>query len=183
MAGKKEPEPEGPKQVVLEDVRILYRNFSGLPGRFNVAGDRNFNVILDDEVAKAMESEGWNVRWQPPWEEGDPQRPILKVNVKYEGRGGKRTRPPRIVMITSHGKTSLDESMIALLDWAEIEHVDMIINPYPYSVQGRSGYSAYLKSIYVTIREDELELKYLDVPDSAQSAIVKDEGLEEFSGG
>ena len=32
----------------------------------------------------------------------------------------------KIIMITSHGKTILDETSVALLDWAEIQEVDLI---------------------------------------------------------
>jgi hypothetical protein len=162
----------GRKPVFFEGAKILYRNFSGAPGQFNEAGDRNFAVILDEETAKAMAADGWNIRHLKPRNEEDAPQPILKVNVKYHGRDGRPTRPPRVVLITSRGKTMLDESMLAILDWADIENVDMKINPYNYTAQGRSGISAYLSSIYVTIREDQLELKYIDVPDSAQSVIV-----------
>lgn len=175
MAG----EDEGGRQLVtFEGVKIVYRNFSGVPGKFNEAGDRNFNVVLDAETAKAMEKDGWNVKWQPPYNEEEDKRPILKVNVKYRGRGGKPTRAPRVVLITRHGKTLLDESMLPILDWADIMNVDMSISPYNYEALGRTGISAYLRSIYVTIRDDPLEDKYMDVPDSAQSVIVTEPAEE-----
>lgn len=154
--------------IVLEDARILFRNFSGEEGRFNAKGDRNFNVVLDPEVAEAMEKDGWNVKYLQPREEEDQPQPILKVKVKYPSTG---KNPPRIILITSKGKTPLDESMVNILDWAEIELVDMIIRPYEWDINGKTGVTAYLKSIYVTIREDELEKKYIDVPDSAAAAV------------
>lgn len=161
--------------VVLEDRRILFRNFSGEEGRFNAKGARNFNVLLNDDEAVAMLEDGWNVKYLQPREEGDEPQPRLEVSVHF----GKN--PPRIVLITSKGKTPLDESMVSLLDWAEIEMVDMIVRPYSWEVNGRAGVKAYLKSIYVTIREDELERKYIDVPDSAAAAMMsaKEEPDEE----
>lgn len=155
--------------VVLEDRKILFRNFSGEEGRFNAKGQRNFNVLLGDEEAEAMLKDGWNVKYLQPREEGEEPQPRLEVSVHF----GKN--PPRIILITSKGKTPLDESMVSLLDWAEIDNVDMIVRPYEWEVSGRTGVKAYLKSIYVTIREDELEKKYLDVPDSASSAIMQHE--------
>lgn len=155
------------QQVVLEGRRILFRNFEGKEGRFNADGNRNFNVVLESEEAEAMLKDGWNVKYLQPREEGDEPLPRLEVTIKY-GKG----RPPRVILITAKGKTSLDEDMIKLLDWADIENVDMIVRPYEWEVNGKSGVKAYLNSIYVTIREDELERKYMDVPDSAAESIV-----------
>lgn len=176
MAGE---DTRGREQITFEGVKIIFRNFSGVPGKFNEAGDRNFNIVLEDEdVAKAMAADGWNVKWKTPKDDEDPPPPILKVNVKYRDREGKPVRPPRVVLITSHGKTLLEESMLPILDWADIVNVDMTFVPYNYSALGRTGISAYLRSIYVTIRDDPLEDKYMDVPDSAQSVIVTDNAEE-----
>lgn len=162
------PDPRSELQpVVLENHRILFRNFSGEEGRFNAKGNRNFNVLLTDEEAQAMLKDGWNVKYLQSRVDGEPDQPRLEVTVKF----GKK--PPRVILITSRGKTSLDESMVNLLDWAEIETVDMIIRPFFWGpINDKSGVKAYLKAIYVTIREDELEKKYMDVPDSAADSIV-----------
>jgi len=166
MAGRLQP-------VVLENRRILFRNFAGEEGRFNAKGNRNFNVVLEPEEAEAMLKDGWNVKYLQAREEGDEPLPRLEVTVKF----GKI--PPRVILITSRGKTSLDEDMIKILDWAEIENVDLIVRPYEWEVNGKEGVKAYLKSIYVTIREDELEKKYMDVPDSAIESVVTPGGGEE----
>ena len=61
-----------------------------------------------------------------------------------------------------------------MLDWAEIENIDLTINPSHWEVNGNSGIKAYLRSAYVTIYEDELDELYSNVPDSAQSSIEED---------
>jgi len=169
------PTEEFMKPVTFEDVRILFRNFSGTPGRFNAKGDRNFCMILDDETAAAMMADGFNVRFLKARVEGEADQPIIEVKVKYTKRDGTRTIPPRVVLITSRGKTNLDEDMVSVLDYAQITYVDLIINPRRYSVGGREGTTAYLKAIYVTIEEDPLEMKYIDTPDSAMNSIGREE--------
>lgn len=147
--------------VLMEGVRIVFRNFAGKESQYNREGDRNFAVLLDDEVAKAMAEDGWNVKWLKPREdadEGETDQAYLPVSVGY-GKG----RPPTVVLITDRGRTNLGEEEVEMLDWADIKNVDMIIRPYEWTVNNKSGIKAYLKSIYVTIEEDELERKYAEL--------------------
>lgn len=152
------------EQITIEGARILFRNFSGKEGEYNREGDRNFVLLLDDGVAQELANEGWNIKHLKPREEGDEPQPYVQVTVSYKGR------PPRVVLITSRGRTNLDEDTIEVLDWCDIQHVDLMLNPYHWTVKDKSGIKAYLHAIYVTIVEDELELKYADVPDSAQNS-------------
>lgn len=151
--------------IVIEDARIGFRNFSGEAGKFNPAGRRNFCVFLEQELGEVLESDGWNVRWLKPKDEDDSPVPYLQVAVSFDNI------PPKIVLVTGKGKTMLDEASVNILDWAEIATVDLIIRPYNWSVNGNSGVKAYVKSMYVTIVEDEFESKYYDVPDSAANSI------------
>lgn len=152
--------------ATLENVRVAFRNFSGKEGRFNREGDRNFCIFLDDDIAKQMEKDGWSIRWLQPRDEYETAQGYIQVALGYNTRG----RPPRVVMVTSRGKSTLDEDMVGILDWADIVSADAIINPSHWEVNGKTGVKAYLRSLYVTIEEDELELKYGDVPDTPESA-------------
>lgn len=150
--------PDG--TIVMEDVRIIFRNFAGREGQFNREGDRNFAVILEDpKLVKQLVADGWNVKYLKPREEGDEEQPYLQVSVNFKGR------PPRIVMVTSRGRTTLTEDECEMLDWADIRTCDLIVRPYEWAVSGKSGIKAYLQSIFVTIEEDALELKYADIDD------------------
>jgi hypothetical protein len=142
--------------VLMEGVRIIFRNFAGKEGQYNREGDRNFAVLLEDAVATAMAEDNWNIKWLKPRseEEGDTPQAYLPISVNFKGR------PPRIVLITSRGRSNLDESQVETLDWVDILNVDLIVRPYEWTVNGKSGVKAYLQSIYVTIEEDQLELKY-----------------------
>ena len=124
--------------IIIENARIIFRNFSGKEDKYNRAGDRNFCVILEDpnDVQRLID-DGWNIRVMPPREEGDPR----------------------------HKQTPLDEESIGALDFAEISNVDLIIRPYNWIIQEgtkneKSGVKAYLKTMYVTIEEDEFAEKY-----------------------
>lgn len=152
--------------AILDDVRIAFRNFSGKEGQFNRAGDRNFAVMLDHDVAAAMAADGWNVKELKAREEDELPQPYISVKVNFNG-----PRPPKIMMVTSRGKTPLGEDEVSLLDWADILKVDLIVSPYNWTMNGNTGVTAYLQTIFVFIREDELELRYADVPDSAASSM------------
>lgn len=149
------------RNVMLEDMRIIFRNFSGKEGPYNRAGDRNFAVVLDQETAAKMYDDSWNIKVLKAREEGDPETPYLPVAVSYKGR------PPRIVMVTSRGRTTLTEDEVEMLDWVDIRKADLIVRPYDWTVSGKSGTKAYLQSIFVTIEEDALELKYADMQDAS----------------
>ena len=140
--------------IVIEGARIIFRNFKGEATQFNRAGDRNFCVVLDEDLARDLEADGWNVKRKAPREEGDDELRYLKVKVAFGNY------PPIIKQVTSRGATKLDEDTVMILDSAAIENVDLIISPYEYDVNGKHGISAYLKKMYVTIAEDDLDKKY-----------------------
>lgn len=160
----------------LYDVAIKWPNFSGLEGTYNAKGNRNFAIFLDPETAEDLEKAGYPVKYLQSREEGEPMQAMLKVKVKYS----EKAKPPKIVMINSRGQLELPEDMIGILDWADLEKADIIIRAYQWDFNGKSGVTAYANTVYATIREDELEQKYANVPiDSARTAIT---GGEPFDG-
>lgn len=142
------------KTFMVEDARIMYRNFAGKEGPFNPKGQRNFAVVLDPETAEQLAQDGWAVRFTKPREEGDIPVPFISVRVKFD------VKPPRIVMLTTRSRVNLDEGSVEVLDFADIEKVDLICNAYEWDIGGKSGVKAYLKSMFITIAEDALERKY-----------------------
>lgn len=140
--------------IMIEDAEIVFRNFSGKEDQYNREGNRNFSVILPNDVAAAMQADGWNIKTLKAREDGDEPRSYIQVNVSYKGR------PPKIVMITSRKRQVLGEDLVELLDSADIVKADILITPYHWEVRGETGVKAYLKTMFVTIQEDELELKY-----------------------
>lgn len=153
---------------------IRFRNFSGKAGMYNTEGDRNFCLLLTPEDADEMIQEGYNVRFLRPRDEADEPQPYIQIKVGFGGKG----RPPKIVMISNGKKTQVTEDTVSNLDWAEIEKADISINPYTYSNVGpgkASGVKAYLKTMYVTLAQDDFEDRYVDIPDSAQSIEFSDD--------
>ena len=72
------------KNIVIENARIGFRNFSGEEGRFNPKGRRNFCVFLDPELGETLQDDGWNIKWLEPREEGDEKQAFLQVAVSYK---------------------------------------------------------------------------------------------------
>lgn len=142
------------KSFKIEGARLIFRNFEGKETQYNRKGDRNFCVILPDDVAAAMEADGWNIRTLDPREEGDEATPYISVAVNFDNR------PPRITLLTSTTRTQLDETSVETLDWADIKNADLIARGYEWTVNGKSGVKAYLQTLFVLIEEDDLERKY-----------------------
>lgn len=147
--------PDDRMTVQIDNAQLIFRNFVGKAGVFNKEGSKNFAVILDDENAIKMLEDGWNVKYLDAREEGDTPTPYISVAVRFDNY------PPRVVMITSNGRTTLTNDTIECLDSMELKVVDIIINASNWSMpDGKSGIKAYLKTMFVTVNEDPLELRY-----------------------
>lgn len=158
------------QKVTIEGARLLFRNFSGEQTPMNEKGKRNFNVVLDLDVAEQMEADGWNIKYLRQRDEDEVPTAILKVTVKFRD-DRDISRQPRIFMITSRGRTQLDVRACGALDYTMITNADLSINPYHWDINGKKGVTAYLESLYATIFEDALELKYADVPEISGGAL------------
>ena len=139
--------PRGILQI--DDAHIIYRNFSGVGGKFNREGDRNFAIVIpDQEAADALIKEGWNVKIKPPREDGDSPFMYLPVKVKFSERG------PACYLATGSRMNKLDEDSVSCLDDVDILSVDLDVRPYDWVVNGKEGRTAYLQSIKVTQQID-----------------------------
>lgn len=140
----------------IEDARIIYRNFSGIAGKYNREGDRNFAIVIpDEELANQLSEKGWNVKIKPPREEGDDPFIYLPVKVKFNDRG------PGIYINTASGDLRrLNEENVGSLDNIDIAFVDLDIRPYDWEVNGKTGRTAYLQGMQVTQNIDRFAARY-----------------------
>lgn len=145
------------KPITIEGARLIFRNFEGREERFNAKGRRNFCVLLDDDIANELVKDGWNVKYLSPREEGDEPQAYLQVKVAF----GKV--PPKVVVLSRNKKRMFNEDDISKLDWMTFDHVDVKIRPYEYDINGKTGVSAWLKTMYATLVEDELDMKYASI--------------------
>ena len=171
------------QDLEIENAEITFLNFEGRETDYNTKGDRNFSVVIPSlEQAIALHEAGWNVQVRPKKKEtrdamkaqahnfeeriafletiGELEDAMfhLKVIVSYK----YEDKAPVVWIYSNLTKKHrrLDESTIYTLDSAEIENIDLIINPSWYNRAGRTGYTAYLKEAHVTIRESRFREKY-----------------------
>lgn len=144
--------------LLVEDALIGFRNFSGKAGKYNKEGERSFVVFLEPDIARQLEEQEWNIKWPKPLDgippEEDTRLPYFNVKVEFGDW------PPKVVMLINDNATLLSEDRVGELDTAELSRVDLEINPYNWSVNGKSGVKAYLRAIYATVDTAGFAAKY-----------------------
>ena len=144
--------------INIEGATIIWKNFSGERDKFN-PGKRGFSVVIDDAVmADELRQEGWNIKERPLMEGADPSEQEWTLSVKLN-----MNRYTQVWLIIGNHKTLLDENTVAQLDVVDIIDCDISIRPYEWEMSGRTGITAYVDSMYVTIRENKFAEKYADL--------------------
>jgi hypothetical protein len=147
-------------ELLIRNARIFYRNFRGEEQRYNAQGDRNFCLEIDEDTAVRLRRDGWLVKETKPSDEGDPPALYIQVSVKWG-----RVHQPRIFLVSTRNgerfrRTLIQEDMVELLDSVEIANVDLVVRPFEWDP---GKIKAYLKSMYLTTVEDELENEYAEL--------------------
>ena len=144
--------------INIEGAMIIWKNFSGERDKFN-PGKRGFSVVIDDTVmADELRQEGLNVKDRPLQEGADDSEQEWTLPVKLN-----MNRYTQVWLIVGNHKTLLDEDTVSQLDVVDIVNCDISIRPYEWEMNGRTGITAYVDSMYVTIRENKFAEKYADL--------------------
>ena len=110
------------EDLVIENARIIFRNFAGEETKFNRKGDRNFCVIIDDEnLANRLADDGWNVKKLSPRDEEDTLTYYIQVRVRFDNI------PPSVYLLTKNKRTELYEDRIQSFDYARFSQVNLVI--------------------------------------------------------
>lgn len=154
---------ESTNRLVLNDVQLRRRNFSGIKDDFNERGNRQVLIVLGKQHAydlgfdsvtdmfNALKADDWKVkRFNATEENDDPDMYIPATAVYYERDKSS------IFMKTGRNSRLLTEATVGLLDSADIEHVDVILNKHYYDSHGKQGYNVRIKSMEVAVVEDEI---------------------------
>jgi len=154
------------ENLQIDNIRLLWPNFSGEKRKFNENGKRIFNIGLEQEEAEQIAALGWPVKSRERVnDEGETEvLHNLKVTVKMDAQ-----KPPAIFLVSTDingnpKRTPLHEDTVELLDALEFSQVDVILRPYNYDVNGTKGVAAYLKTGFFVLAQDDLEKKYAHIP-------------------
>lgn len=148
-------------KLAIDNARIIFKNFTGKDDKFGREGDRSFSIVIeDDALAEQLANDGWNVKPLTPRDPDEKVNHFIKVKISF------KVRPPKIWLLTNHKRTLLDEDTIATLQYVRIENADVVVSPWRWEVNGKTGIAAYLETLYVKIEDDPFADKYADYESS-----------------
>lgn len=149
------------KKLTIENVKIYWANFSGKERENNPAGKRNFGVFIDPDMVEDLRADGWNVKQRRPSNDNPDQDTLyyLAIQVSFN------KTPPKIFAVGDGRKRLIDESEVSILDYEDLQKVDVTIQQSIWHKNGRSGITAYLNKMYAVIGEDYLDKKYNNYQD------------------
>ena len=147
--------------ITIKDAKLIFKNFRALPDKFDKNGTCRFSILLDEDTAFSVEfiEQGLNVKPLRRRNEEDPQMYHIPVKVNFESR-----RPANVVMLNdiNDKRTVLDKDSIGILDGSYIKRADCVLNLYRWDVNGKTGVTAYLQTLYATIELDPIEAMYAE---------------------
>ncbi len=147
------------KRTRIENAPVKYRNFSGAKTQMNKEGDVNFEIVIDEEVAKNMMKDGWYIKEDT----SNPDKTEYRIKLRL-GEFGE----PEVYVIGEDGNAiPFHRGKWRRIDKMTISFVDVVFHQSKktFEYQGGEYYSAYVDELYVNIVESDLKKKYGIAPD------------------
>lgn len=144
--------------INIEDGILAYTNFSG---KKSESGKRTVTFVIPDDIAQDLIKDGWNLRLETFEKQPDRSpRYLLNCTIQYRTKDG-RPKDPKIYLVRPNGLQHMTEETVDNLDGGvDILSVDAVIRPFYWEVGSRSGISAYINSMYITVKEEPVDAKY-----------------------
>lgn len=139
-------------------IKWAFSNFDGNDS-LSGPGNYNFTIILSEEEAMHLLEQGWtNVKKYEPREEGDPPEYTFKIKASWDYKA------PAIFFIKNGRKFRVTKAEeLADIRRDTCEQLDVICTPSKWkNVKGEEGVTAYVKEMYVAIKEHRFAQKYSD---------------------
>lgn len=145
-------------EVENAQIKWAFSHFAGEEDLYNDKGDHNFVIIVPGPDAEQLRAIGWNVKEKAPYEEGD--EPENHLDVKISDKYGM----PKIYYIKNGRKFRVEnKGELADIRRDAVEQIDVILQPSRWVNGARTGITAYVKEMYVSIKESRLGSKYSDM--------------------
>lgn len=142
---------------VIDEAKLIFKNFSGTKSTFNTQGYRKFGAIIKPEVADELRDLGVTVKTLKPKSADDQPLDFVEINVKLD----KEPAPKVIMRKADCPDRYLDEDDIGILDQADIDiaHIQMSIRTWSMPT-GKSGKNLWLNNIICVLNENDFLSRY-----------------------
>lgn len=158
--------------ITIENARMHYHDFAG---RKYGNGARSIGITLTKSQADELAADGWKIKVLEATEDFPEEKYYINIKIKYGTDRNNVYRHPDIYMVAGDSMTLLTEENVGMLDQVEIENIDLTFGPNIFENQ----ITAYLKKMYITIKQDVLAQKYARF-ENKQPSPIEDFGDEEL---
>ena len=155
-------------EVVVEDAAVLWTNFGGNPTKYNPSGGkRTFDLVLTEQAAMKLISDGWNVKTVRGKNEGDPEMYITEIGINP----GPRTSI--FLCEEVNGKKyryKVRTEDLGMLDYYQYSDIALLVRPYVHGRENSAGSTikGYLRQMnLVRQEEDYFRDRYAGYADTA----------------
>ena len=167
------------RTYTVSNAHVKFHDFGG--NKFGVGGSRNFTIELSEDEGKALEEDGFNVKWNDPDRWHDDIYPTIKVKIGiHDGDGLEFLNPaiwtvgngaPRQVINPRNPITPAALNELSGIDGLDIESVDVTFTRYEWNKGGNRGVTAYAQSVLVKYNEDPVRAKVNSMADDSEEAL------------